>query len=106
MLGLLEDFLIDGPSCTTACATDSSTDGDERQGQSQPNLLIPEKLGFGGFRGFGNSRRSAHGASVRVVPPNDSDQRLATAGLAIPLDAIASPLHRLVRRNPGHLLRK
>ena len=37
---------------------------------------------------------------------NDSDQRLATAGLAIPLDAIASPLHRLVRRNPGHLLRK
>jgi hypothetical protein len=38
--------------------------------------------------------------------PNDSDQRLATAGLAIPRDAIASPLHRLVRRNLGHLLRK
>ena len=29
--------------------------------------------------------------------PNASDQRLATAGLATPLDSIASPLHRLVR---------
>ncbi len=28
---------------------------------------------------------------------NDSDQRLATAGLSTPLDPIASPLHRLVR---------
>jgi len=40
------------------------------------------------------------------VLSNDSDQRLATAGLAIPLDSIASPLHRLVRRNPENLLSK
>ena len=45
--------------------------------------------------------------SERMGPmPNDSDQRLATAGLATPLDAIASPLHRLVRRNLGRLLGK
>jgi hypothetical protein len=43
---------------------------------------------------------------VSILLANDSDQRLATAGLAIPRDAIASPLHRLVRRNLGHLLRK
>jgi hypothetical protein len=44
--------------------------------------------------------------SMGIGLANDSDQRLATAGLALPLDAIASPLHRLVRRNPGHLLGK
>jgi hypothetical protein len=48
----------------------------------------------------GGKSRSVH------REPNDFDQWLATAGLAIPLDAIASPLHRLVRRNPGHLLGK
>ena len=35
------------------------------------------------------------------MTPNDSDQRLATAGLATVQDSIASPLHRLVRLSGG-----
>jgi hypothetical protein len=37
---------------------------------------------------------------------NGGDQRLATKGLSTPPDSIASPLHRLVRRDRAGLLSK
>jgi hypothetical protein len=36
-------------------------------------------------------------AHVRAKRPNDHNQRLATKGLSIPPDLIASSLHRIVR---------
>jgi hypothetical protein len=54
--------------------------------------LLEERLGLG-FQ----VHRGDH-----VVGANDPDQWLATTRLSTPQGFIASPLHRVVRRIPGH----
>jgi hypothetical protein len=49
---------------------------------------------------------SGHRVHLISVRPNASDQRLAIKWRTISLDSIASPLHRLVRRDLAHLLSK